>query len=194
MFHPFGDGCPVPPVAHRADPIAHGRAGIGGAQRIDPIGDVARYVAFAVQLTVESDQRRARKDAQPGGDLRARPPPQGAERRRARFVEHAVDVHTDGLPELIEQRAHGGGVGARILRHALAVAAVEQVQGLWTQFARDGTFSESDGWPVFTDDRPSILALDVELSLIEEFRDERCEALFENGLIPQRGFDLNLTP
>jgi para-nitrobenzyl esterase len=98
-------------------------------------------------------------------------------------------MHASDVPIVFGNEVRFGNIESEI-----DPAAVEQVQGLWTHFAREGSFAESDGWPPFKDDSPSILALDTELSLIERFRDGRCEALFENGLIPQQGFDLNLSP
>ena len=75
----------------------------------------------------------------------------------------------------------GGAVGV------LAPEVVEQIQGLWTQFATQDGFGDEANWPPFSLDTPSVLALQPTPEVTPSFRGGRCDALIAQGLVPIPG-------
>ncbi len=71
---------------------------------------------------------------------------------------------------------------------------IAYLQDAWTQFARNGALDMAMNWPEFTDDNPSIRAIEPDGELIDNFRGGRCELLFEAGLLPQRAAQVDLMP
>lgn len=71
---------------------------------------------------------------------------------------------------------------------------VAYVQDAWSEFARTGALSVARGWPKFTAENQAIRAIDAEGGLIDTFRNNRCEALFEAALLPLPAAELRLAP